>query len=135
MAFKNLTSLTMIQYQDLGAAFGRNPTLSMEGTPDNRVNFSLKGWTGTSVAPSTKLAFEIEGITGATYTVDVDPNNIRTLRVSLDGSNTSGLTYWTIDVSEDMSPTSEWSISFNVVASNRSTGKWVFRKGSSDPNF
>jgi len=132
MAFANLTQLTYEQYRALTSAFTSPPYSSKTGTPDPRVTLSLGGWVS-----DTLMKFTIQSVadSGAGASI-VDPEN-KTVTVTItDNPGAPGsISYWSVECGANDARQTDWTINFDVIANNRSTGKWVFRKGSSEPNF
>lgn len=134
MAFTALTNLTQEQYQALSASFSRSPDTSKTGTPDPRISaIFMKGWVSDTV-----VAFSVTTAAQAMSAVNISTTVTNGIDVSLYGSASTQpvTTYWTVDVGTDDGKSKEWSVNFNVVASSRSTGTWVFRKGTTvDPDL
>ncbi len=132
MAFANLTQLTYEQYRALNSAFSSPPTSSKTGTPDTRITTSLGGWVS-----DTLMKFTVQNAAGSSSSVSiVDPDN-KTITISItDNPGVPGaISYWSIECGANDARSTDWAINFNVMASNRSTGTWVFRKGGTgDPD-
>ena len=126
MAISKLTSLTYDQYMALIITpFQILPGRSQTGTPDPNAQINLAGWVGTDT-----IAFTVNDNAGtqAGLTIDtVNPNTID-LNVTPNISPSAIVTYWTINMGAN-AINSQWQISFDVAASNRGTGTWVFTKG------
>jgi hypothetical protein len=138
MAFSTPVFKTKEQYDALTASFASIPTQSKTGTPDAGINrIVLKGWTSDSV-----LAFAITCKANSYYTISVEPAteaNPSPKALSLTMATNSAMsdvtTYMTVDTGSDNNKDSDWTITFDVMANNKSTGKWIFRKGGSgDPS-
>jgi len=128
MAFTQLTQLTQQKYDSLNLAFSKTPETSSTGSPDPRASVLLGGW-----AAETVMAFRIVTAAGASTSLAVDPSLANTVDINIvDGTSPNSITtYWTMDTGSD-SRSSNWSMDFQVAASNRNTGTWVFRKGSTE---
>lgn len=132
MAFSSLTNLTEAQYNALAATFDKTPSASTSGSPDTRVTIALKGWTSDTV-----LAFSVTAAAGSYTSTGIETDAANTLDIDIYASlsNQPITTYWTLDVGSGDSRNTNWAVYFAIEVSNRSTGKWVFRKGMSEPNF
>jgi len=132
MAFANLTELTLDQYRALNASFNATPTSSKSGTPDTRITVALGGW-----ASQTLMKFTVQTAGGASSSLGiVDPDNQTvTVTVADAAAGPMTTTYWSVECGATDSRETDWSVNFNVMANNRSTGTWVFRKGTTvDPS-
>lgn len=126
MAISKLTSLTYDQYRALTITpFQITPGKSQTGTPDPNAQINLAGWVGTDT-----IAFTVSDNAGTQAGLNIDtgtPNTID-LNVTPNINPAAILTYWTINMGEN-AINSQWQISFDVAASGRGTGTWVFTKG------
>ena len=134
MAFSNLYAISQAQWDALRPSFPQPPVISSNGTPDNRVTINAGGWaTGTTQT----FAFTVTAATGVTASLSVETSSTNTIAIQINNSGSSGpaTLYWTVDVGSSDSKNADWAVNFDIQVSNRSTGKWVFRKGGSEPNF
>jgi len=134
MSLTSLTSYTQSEYNGLNNAFSSSPTQNPLDNPDGRVNIHLDGWSGGS---GQVMAFTVTANAGVSAFVFIDTSNDNTIKIEVmeTGINESVRTYWTVDMGRENSRSLPWIIVFETHVNSRPTGKWVFRKGSSDPNF
>jgi hypothetical protein len=134
MAFTNLYAIPQAQWQALNPSFQQPPTRSTSGTPDNRITIVMGGWaSGTTQT----LAFTVTAATGVSASLSVESANPDTIAIQIMNTGSSGpaTLYWTVDVGSDDSKATDWSVNFDIQVGNRSSGKWIFRKGGSgDPS-
>ena len=136
MAFSNLVKKTKDQYDAISTYFEESKT----GTPDPSViNIELKGWVSGTV-----LAFKVTSRYGTEHAVTVAPTpdnspDPKTLNIAVAGTSTFGdewYGYYTVDLGSANSRGTDWEIRFDVMANDRTTGKWIFKKGGTgEPNF
>ena len=134
MAFSDSEYKSKEQYEAL-TFFENAPVLSKVLTPDSRiVNIELKGWVSRTV-----LAFKVTAMAGTNFEVNIPVNSPKVLDIVVydqpGGYTSEWYAYRTIDVGSDNASSTDWTITFDIKANNQSTGKWVFRKGGSEPNF
>jgi len=132
MAFSNLTNLTRDEYNALSASFAKTPISSSSGSPDSRVTIAAKGWVSETV-----FAFQVTAAANCFSSTGIQTSVADTLDIDIYASLSTQpvTTYWTVDVGTADSRSTDWTVNFAIEVSNRSTGTWVFRKGTSDPNF
>ena len=138
MAFSNSEYKSTEQYDAL-TFFENTPVLSKMQTPDPRIiNIELKGWVSMTV-----LAFKITARAGTNFQSTIEPTpanspDPKTLNLAVydqSGYMQDWSVYRTIDMGNNNASSNDWTITFDIKANNQSTGKWVFRKGGSEPNF
>jgi hypothetical protein len=133
MAISNLQSLTSDQYRALSiSSFQFPPKLTTSGSPDQNVSVGLAGWVGTDT-----IAFTVTTAANNTSGLNVDGSVVNMIDLNVNtGTSSSLVTYWTINMGANAKGT-DWSLSFDVSANNRSTGKWTFVKGkmTNDDDF
>jgi len=138
MAFSNPVLKPKAQYEALNF-FENNPVQSRMDTPDSRiVNIELKGWVSSTI-----MVFKITAKADTTFEITAaptppnapDPKTINIAVRDQQGNMLEWYTYHTVDVGNANNSRTDWTITFDIKANNQSTGKWVFRKGGSEPNF
>jgi len=124
MALSNLRNYTEAQFNQLSiASLQMLPTITTTESPDQNVSVQLNGW-----ADNDTMAIKITTTSGTTVSASIDEiNNMIVLNLTT-GVPLSVDTYWSINMGSNAKDT-DWSVTFDVAANSRDTGKWKFVKG------
>ena len=128
MALSKLQSVPHSVYStySLGQS-GFPPDSDTHGTPDQKVEITLRGWSGNV------MFFELKNLalTGSDAFLNNDDSEI-VVDVTDNTYNGESRTYWSVDMGSGNGSGDEWGLTVKVKRNGSNTGKWVFTKGKSE---